>query len=192
MRRSVERGEEEEGEEEEKALDQWKGEDRREGSVEGRRSCWKKRLEKFAEEGRPNHKKKKTEIDLCRRLVGPTYEHWKALSINRALLLYNMSHFMLKYGLSDQYRDPCYTLANFQRRDVLTWLLRAFIFSREFPLLLQKVSRLLASTLILSTVDCSIPLPLHRVEVPQKNQNEPRWKMVRKEGKKLISSGNLV
>ncbi|XP_078168632.1 separase isoform X1 [Carex rostrata] len=88
-------------------------------------------------------------------------EQWKALSINRALILYNMSLFMLKYCLSDQYRDACCTLANFQMQDVLTWLLRAFILSREFPLLLQKVSRLLASTLILSTVDRSIPLPLH-------------------------------
>ncbi|KAJ4768331.1 hypothetical protein LUZ62_078706 [Rhynchospora pubera] len=88
-------------------------------------------------------------------------EQWKALSIDRALILYNMSFFLLKNGLSDKYRDPCCTLANVHIQDVVAWLLRAFIFSREFPLLLQKVSRLLASTLMLSTVDCSIPLPLH-------------------------------
>ncbi|XP_078151453.1 separase-like isoform X2 [Carex rostrata] len=102
-----------------------------------------------------------SEVDVHQLMELITDEQSKALSINRALILYNMSLFMLKNCLSDQHRDPCCTLANFQMRDVLTWLLRAFIFSRECPLLLQKVSRLLASTLISSTVDHSIPLPLH-------------------------------
>uniref|UniRef100_A0A0A9DI35 Uncharacterized protein n=1 Tax=Arundo donax TaxID=35708 RepID=A0A0A9DI35_ARUDO len=44
--------------------------------------------------------------------------------------------------------------------DVVPWLLKAFVLSRENPSLFQEVCRLLACIFLLSTVDSSIQLPL--------------------------------
>ncbi|KAF9608453.1 hypothetical protein IFM89_009819 [Coptis chinensis] len=80
-------------------------------------------------------------------------------AIERAAILYNLSWFSLKNNYS---RTDCCELSHVQLPSILSWLLQAFILSREVPLLFQKVSRLLATIFLLSTSGepFSLPLPL--------------------------------
>ncbi|KAJ8471851.1 hypothetical protein OPV22_026194 [Ensete ventricosum] len=80
--------------------------------------------------------------------------------IERAAVLYNMSWYSLKGIISENPRFPCCSLSKIQMSTVLRWLLRAFILCQESPLLFQKVSRLLSSIFLLTTLDSSISLPL--------------------------------
>ncbi|CAL9041755.1 unnamed protein product [Musa banksii] len=80
--------------------------------------------------------------------------------IERAAVLYNMSWYSLKNIISEHPRIPCCSLSKIQMSTVLRWLLRAFILCQESPLLFQKVSRLLSSIFLLTTLDGSISLPL--------------------------------
>ncbi|KAL6633464.1 hypothetical protein ACP70R_026135 [Stipagrostis hirtigluma subsp. patula] len=82
------------------------------------------------------------------------------LSLERAELLYCMSLFLLKGFLSEQSRDVCCSFSSVEMSNVVPWLLKAFVLSRESPSLFQEVCRLLACIFLLSTVDSSIQLPL--------------------------------
>ncbi|XP_062221862.1 separase [Phragmites australis] len=82
------------------------------------------------------------------------------LSLERAEILYSMSFFLLKGFLSEQSRDVCCHFSSVELSDVVPWLLKAFVLSRESPSLFQEVCRLLACIFLLSTVDSSIQLPL--------------------------------
>ncbi|KAG2661846.1 separase-like isoform X2 [Panicum virgatum] len=80
--------------------------------------------------------------------------------LERAEILCSMSFFLLKSSLCEQPRDVCCCLPNVQMSDILTWLLKAFVLSRESPSLCQEICRLLACTFLLSTTGSSIHLPL--------------------------------
>ncbi|KAL6912053.1 hypothetical protein ACP4OV_000858 [Aristida adscensionis] len=81
------------------------------------------------------------------------------LSLERAEILYSMSFFLLKGFLSEQSRDVCCSFSSVEMSDVVPWLLKAFVLSRENPSLFQEVCRLLACIFLLSTVESSIQLP---------------------------------
>ncbi|XP_039791546.1 separase-like isoform X3 [Panicum virgatum] len=80
--------------------------------------------------------------------------------LEHAEILCSMSFFLLKGSLSEQSRDVCCCLSTVQISDVVTWLLKAFVLSRESPSLCQEICKLLACTLLLSTTGSSIHLPL--------------------------------
>ncbi|KAJ3678269.1 hypothetical protein LUZ60_002072 [Juncus effusus] len=84
----------------------------------------------------------------------------KALCIERVLVLYNMGFVLLNRRQLKKSRSKCCSLSNLDTSVAITWLLGAFILSQEFPLLLTKVSRLLACAFMLSELDTSISLPL--------------------------------
>ncbi|KAL0912981.1 hypothetical protein M5K25_016406 [Dendrobium thyrsiflorum] len=81
-------------------------------------------------------------------------------SVERAALLYTMSWVFLKDINPEYMSTKCCSLSKVQMQDIISWLLRAFILCREMPTLFQKVSRLISSLILLSTVDGSIPPPL--------------------------------
>uniref|UniRef100_J3LHH6 separase n=1 Tax=Oryza brachyantha TaxID=4533 RepID=J3LHH6_ORYBR len=83
------------------------------------------------------------------------------LTSERAEILYSMSLFLLKGFLSEQSRDMCCRFCSVQMPDVVPWLLRAFVLSRENPLLFQEVCRLLACIFLLATIDSTAQLPLY-------------------------------
>ncbi|KAF0931269.1 hypothetical protein E2562_002616 [Oryza meyeriana var. granulata] len=83
------------------------------------------------------------------------------LTSERAEILYSMSLFLLKGFLSEQSRDVCCCLCSVQMPDVVPWLLRAFVLSRENPSLFQEVCRLLACIFLLATIDSTAQLPLY-------------------------------
>ncbi|XP_020266857.1 separase [Asparagus officinalis] len=80
--------------------------------------------------------------------------------LERAAILYNMSWFFLKDCNPEHSRTKCCSLANIQMPDIIPWIARAFILSRELPSLFEKVSKLLASVLLISTVDGPVSVPL--------------------------------
>ncbi|CAL4967209.1 unnamed protein product [Urochloa decumbens] len=82
------------------------------------------------------------------------------LPSEHAEVLYSMSFILLKGSLSEQSRDICCCFSSVGISDVVPWLLKAFVLSRESPSLCQEVCKLLACTLLLSTIDSSIHLPL--------------------------------
>ncbi|CAL5019775.1 unnamed protein product [Urochloa decumbens] len=82
------------------------------------------------------------------------------LPSEHAEVLYSMSFILLKGSLSEQSRDICCCFSSVGISDVVPWLLKAFVLSREGPSLCQEVCKLLACTLLLSTIDSSIHLPL--------------------------------
>ncbi|XP_010908769.2 separase isoform X2 [Elaeis guineensis] len=84
-----------------------------------------------------------------------------AFSIERAALLYHMSWLLLKDCLTEHPRTICCGLSKMPMSNIVSWLLRAFMLCCHLPLLSQKVSRLLSSLFLLSTLDGSITLPLH-------------------------------
>uniref|UniRef100_A0A0E0GDD4 separase n=1 Tax=Oryza nivara TaxID=4536 RepID=A0A0E0GDD4_ORYNI len=79
----------------------------------------------------------------------------------RAEILYSMSLFLLKGFLSEQSRDICCRFCSVQMSDVVPWLLKAFVLSRENPSLFQEVCRLLACIFLLATIDSTAQLPLY-------------------------------
>ncbi|XP_020573851.1 separase-like [Phalaenopsis equestris] len=81
-------------------------------------------------------------------------------SVERAALLYNMSWFFLKDFHPEHMSTKCCSLSNVHMQDIISWLLMAFILCRQIPSLFQKVSRLIASLILLLTVEGSIPPPL--------------------------------
>ncbi|KAG0485033.1 hypothetical protein HPP92_009112 [Vanilla planifolia] len=81
-------------------------------------------------------------------------------SAERAAILFSMSWFVLKNVHPDNSCSKCCSLFNVQMHDIISWLLGAFILCREIPILFQKVSELLASLILISSIDGSIPLPL--------------------------------
>nr|XP_051189058.1 separase-like [Lolium perenne] len=83
------------------------------------------------------------------------------LSLERAEILCSMSSFLLKGFLSKQSRDGCCSFCSVEMSDVVSWLLKAFVLSRESPSLLQEVCRLLTCIFLLSTIDCTVQLPLY-------------------------------
>ncbi|PUZ77833.1 hypothetical protein GQ55_1G405300 [Panicum hallii var. hallii] len=84
--------------------------------------------------------------------------------LEHAEILCSMSFFLLKGSLSEQSRDVCCCLSSVQMSDVVTWLLKAFVLSRESPSLCQEICKLLACTFLLSTTGSSIHLPLYSQE----------------------------
>ncbi|XP_072151631.1 separase isoform X3 [Setaria viridis] len=82
------------------------------------------------------------------------------LPFERAEILRSMSFFLLKGSLSEQSRDVCCSLFNVKLSDVVPWLLKAFVLSRESPSLFQEVCKLIACIFLLSTRDSSIQWPL--------------------------------
>lgn len=73
--------------------------------------------------------------------------------VEKAALMSNMSWFILKNFQPGDSRIKCCILSDIQISDVASWLLSCFIYSRQLPLLFQKVSRLLACILLISTID---------------------------------------
>ncbi|OQU85801.1 hypothetical protein SORBI_3004G312400 [Sorghum bicolor] len=82
------------------------------------------------------------------------------LPLECAQILWSMSFFMLKSSLSEQPRDICCIFSSVKMADVVPWLLKAFVLSRESPSIIQEVCKLLACIFLLSTIDSSIQLPL--------------------------------
>ncbi|KAF9612494.1 hypothetical protein IFM89_000416 [Coptis chinensis] len=76
----------------------------------------------------------------------------------RAAILYNLSWFSLKNIHSG---NTCCDLSRIQLPSIISWLLQAFILSREIPLYFQKVSKLLATVFLLSTSTERFHLPLY-------------------------------
>ncbi|KAL9264934.1 Separase-like protein [Drosera capensis] len=70
--------------------------------------------------------------------------HGDMLCIERAEVLYSISWFSLKSLLSGSTRTSCCYLCGIQTPKILSLLKIAFVFSREVPVLLKKVSQLLA------------------------------------------------
>ncbi|KAF8730257.1 hypothetical protein HU200_017239 [Digitaria exilis] len=82
------------------------------------------------------------------------------LPFEHAEILCSMSFILLKSSLSEQSRNVCCSFSSVGISDVVPWLLKAFVLSRECPSLFQEVCKLLACTFVLSTTDSSIHLPL--------------------------------
>ncbi|WOL20055.1 hypothetical protein Cni_G28857 [Canna indica] len=80
--------------------------------------------------------------------------------MERAAILYHMSWFCLKDIISEHHRTICCSLSKIQMPVIISWLLRAFILCQECPLLFQKVSQLVSSIFLLSTLDCSFSVPV--------------------------------
>ncbi|KAM0870738.1 hypothetical protein ACQ4PT_039815 [Festuca glaucescens] len=87
--------------------------------------------------------------------------YFRSLPQERAEILCSMSSFLLKGFLSKQSRDGCCSFCSVEMSDVVSWLLKAFVLSRESPSLLQEVCRLLTCIFLLSTIDCTVQLPLY-------------------------------
>ncbi|KAK9167645.1 hypothetical protein Scep_002836 [Stephania cephalantha] len=85
--------------------------------------------------------------------------------IERATILYHIARFSLKNYHLNGSRVVCCDLSGVSARSILSWLLQAFIFSREFPLLFQKVSRLLSVVYLLSDSFEQFSLPAHSGKV---------------------------
>ncbi|KAG8072566.1 hypothetical protein GUJ93_ZPchr0006g41913 [Zizania palustris] len=99
------------------------------------------------------------ELNLIRLIMDENIGDF--LSLERAEILYSMSLFSLKGMLSEQSRDVCCSFCTVQMSDVVPWLLKAFVLSRESPSLFQEVCRLLACIFLLATIDSTAQLPLY-------------------------------
>ncbi|KAJ1281207.1 hypothetical protein BS78_04G290200 [Paspalum vaginatum] len=81
------------------------------------------------------------------------------LPLEHAEILYYLGFFLLKSSLSEQSRDICCSFSSVEMADIVPWLLKAFVLSRESPSLVQEVCKLLVCIFLLSTTDSSIQLP---------------------------------
>uniref|UniRef100_A0A0D9VLJ6 separase n=1 Tax=Leersia perrieri TaxID=77586 RepID=A0A0D9VLJ6_9ORYZ len=63
----------------------------------------------------------------------------------RAEILYSMSLFLLKGFLSEQSRAVCCRFCSIQMSDVVPWLLKAFVLSRENPSIFQEATCIFSS-----------------------------------------------
>ncbi|WVZ73465.1 hypothetical protein U9M48_021768, partial [Paspalum notatum var. saurae] len=82
------------------------------------------------------------------------------LPLECAEILCNLGFFLLKSSLSEQSKDICCSFSSVEMADVVPWLLKAFVLSRESPSLVPEVCKLLVCIFLLSTTDSSIQLPL--------------------------------
>ncbi|XP_031390814.1 separase isoform X2 [Punica granatum] len=82
-------------------------------------------------------------------LIGKEFSG-EMLAIERAVVLYSMSWFLLKSYRRQSERNKCCHLAQIQLQQVVSWLKLAFVLCHEVPALAQKVARLLAVTYIIS------------------------------------------
>ncbi|XP_030513656.2 separase isoform X1 [Rhodamnia argentea] len=88
-------------------------------------------------------------VPLLLDLVGKETEG-DGLRIERAAVLYNISWFSLKSYHTQSTRVICCELSHIQLPQIASWLKLAFVLCHEVPTLMQKVSKLLALTYILS------------------------------------------
>ncbi|XP_039174098.1 separase isoform X2 [Eucalyptus grandis] len=88
-------------------------------------------------------------VPLLLDLVGKETER-DGLRIERAAVLYNISWFSLKSYHTQNTRVICCELSHVQLPQIASWLKLAFVLCHEVPTLMQKVSKLLALTYILS------------------------------------------
>ncbi|XP_056159390.1 separase isoform X2 [Syzygium oleosum] len=88
-------------------------------------------------------------VPLLLDLVGKETEG-DGLRIERAAVLYNISWFSLKSYHTQNTRVICCELSHIQLPQIASWLKLAFVLCHEVPTLMQKVSKLLALTYILS------------------------------------------
>ncbi|VVB12005.1 unnamed protein product, partial [Arabis nemorensis] len=72
-------------------------------------------------------------------------------AIDRAIILYNLCWLSLRNYHYRESRSICCDLSDIPFTKLVSWLMLAFVLSREVPILFQKVSRLLASLYLLST-----------------------------------------
>ncbi|XP_058191839.1 separase isoform X2 [Rhododendron vialii] len=73
------------------------------------------------------------------------------LAVERATVLYNLCWFTLKsYPCKDTRINSC-TVTCIQIPRIISWMMLAFVLCREIPVLVQKVSRLLAAIFVLSS-----------------------------------------
>ncbi|XP_057494488.1 LOW QUALITY PROTEIN: separase-like [Actinidia eriantha] len=72
------------------------------------------------------------------------------LAVERAAILYSLCWFTLKSYPSRGTRINCCDMNHIQTSRIISWLMLAFILCREVPILVQKVSRLLAAIFVLS------------------------------------------
>ncbi|CAH2078208.1 unnamed protein product [Thlaspi arvense] len=71
-------------------------------------------------------------------------------AIDRAIILYNLCWLSLRNYHCRESRSTCCDLSHIPFTKLVSWLLLAFILSREVPIVFQKVSRLLACLYLLS------------------------------------------
>ncbi|XP_059463278.1 separase isoform X5 [Corylus avellana] len=81
-----------------------------------------------------------------------------AFTVERAVILYNICWFSLKNYHSKDTRTTCCDLFNIHLPKLVSWLMLAFVLCREVPVLLQKVSQLLATVYVLSASTELFPL----------------------------------
>ncbi|EOA19088.1 hypothetical protein CARUB_v10007755mg [Capsella rubella] len=72
-------------------------------------------------------------------------------AVDRAIILYNLSWLNLRNYHCRESRSICCDLFHIPFTKLVSWLMLAFVLSREVPVLFQKVSRLLASLYLLSS-----------------------------------------
>ncbi|CAA7060137.1 unnamed protein product [Microthlaspi erraticum] len=79
-------------------------------------------------------------------------------AMDRAIILYNMGWLSLRNYNCRESRSSCCELSHIPFTKLVSWLILAFILSREFPIVFQKVSRLLASLYLLSASSAEFSL----------------------------------
>ncbi|XP_010448796.1 PREDICTED: separase isoform X2 [Camelina sativa] len=72
-------------------------------------------------------------------------------AVDRAVILYNLCWLNLRNYHCRESRSICCDLSHIPFTKLVSWLMLAFVLSREVPILFQKVSRLLASLYLLSS-----------------------------------------
>ncbi|XP_058089660.1 separase [Magnolia sinica] len=82
-------------------------------------------------------------------------------AVERAEILYNICWLSVKNSHPVHPRIRCCNMSDIQISRIVPWLLQAFVLCRELPALIQKVSRLLATIFLLSTLCESFSLPLY-------------------------------
>ncbi|KAH7656747.1 Peptidase C50 separase protein [Dioscorea alata] len=80
-------------------------------------------------------------------------------ALGRARLLYNICWFSVKQFFSKKHSSSanCCLLSDIKMPTIVSWLLQAFLVCRHVPLLLKKVTRLLAVIYLLSTFGAPFP-----------------------------------
>uniref|UniRef100_A0A1J3F8L7 separase n=1 Tax=Noccaea caerulescens TaxID=107243 RepID=A0A1J3F8L7_NOCCA len=79
-------------------------------------------------------------------------------AMDRAIILYNMGWLSLRNYNCRGSRSICCDLSHIPFTKLVSWLILAFILSREVPIVFQKVSRLLASLYLLSASSAEFSL----------------------------------
>ncbi|XP_058750289.1 separase-like isoform X2 [Vicia villosa] len=80
-------------------------------------------------------------------------------AIERAEIVYSICWYSLKFYHSKFTRNIFCNLSNIKFEDIVSWLMVAFVLSREVPIVFQKVSKLLAMMYTVSSVSEQFSIP---------------------------------